>query len=137
MPERPSVCRKVDMSLSKYDILWCSSHILEVAVSPLQVRKSLWSMEVSKTILPKFLLTHLLMISCTDTDDVELTASTVSTFPFVSSENANIFQDSMWKFFWLIKCYSKTLAWMLFLVQIVIWAATFSVRQLQDYQIWS
>lgn len=136
MPERPSVCRKADVSLSKYDIFWCSSHIREVAASPLQVRKSLWNMEVSKAKLPKFLLTHLLMI-CTDTDDVELTASTVSTFPFVSSENAHIFQDSMWKFFWLINCYSETLAWMLFLVQIVIWAATFSVQQLQDHQIQS
>lgn len=79
---------------------------LKLAVSSLQVRKSLWNMEESyhprKAMLPKFLLTHLFMISCIDIHDVELTAPTFASFPFVSPELAYIFQDSMWKFFWVI-----------------------------------
>lgn len=47
-------------------------------------------------------------------------------FPFIFPEHAYIFQDRMWKFFWVTNCYSETLIWMLVVEQFVLSVATFS-----------
>lgn len=95
----------------------------------LQVRKSIWNTEVPQQFpnantsqnpsdLPADLLHR--HTWC------DVTTCIVSTFPFIFSEHASIFQDGTWKFFWVINCYSETLAWRMVLEQFVLSVATFS-----------